>query len=59
MDDEVTIIFWPELDVDIGFPEPSLWRPLIYIAQSFYRRRRQSARINAYGHVHFEDGFDE
>jgi hypothetical protein len=29
MDDEVTVIFWSELDVDIGFPEPSLWRFLI------------------------------
>ena len=33
VDNEVTVVFWTELDIDIGFPERSLGRRLNSIAQ--------------------------
>jgi hypothetical protein len=41
MDDEVTVIFWTELDIDINFPVRVLWLSLISIAQSYQRRQKR------------------
>src|SRR6266702_1568825 len=44
MDNEVSVISWTKLDVDIGFPRSSLWCRLVSIGQSCRWRRNTLAR---------------
>ena len=53
MDNEVTVVCWSKLDVDIGI----LWRRLVSITITSVRSKK--ARMETHCHIHFENSLYE